>query len=235
MRDDLNTYTISELKEWLDGLGYYLPSKINKNSLVDKGNEHREWLKSFKFFDRIPQEWFVHFAGCIQISQVLLLSYTCKRLRKFLTYNLTWEMHSKRLIAYDTIHPEDLKRKQPEGFWLKWYINNSPHFTTTEPPFLGQITHRNNVYDVWIPVVGSLFNDGQKAFVCIKIVLYKKGKNQNLPKHITISPCREPLQICLNERKCSYIPSNSIGSSFRFDGVSFKELELVYPNAYPNI
>ena len=53
MRDDLNSHTVRELKDWLLGLGYYLPPRINKNDLIEMGKKHRKWENSFRFFHKI--------------------------------------------------------------------------------------------------------------------------------------------------------------------------------------
>ena len=141
----------------------------------------------------------------LEIWAVCKLMQCCKALYKILGSNDVWLVHSAKTRAFEAIHPTDRERKQREGFWRKWLMNNQD--LNLEVKFTHQAVYTTkwgdsmweNEVTTFIPEVGTLAFKGNRLletrlrrdklkklpiYIVIRIDYYKKGVNAYLPSKI---------------------------------------------------
>lgn len=204
--------TVEQLRKLLSGLGYWLPSRSTKQDLLDRARKHLEWNKNFKFFDGLAPRTITIIGRHLEPRALVLLMRCSKRLNEILQSNFIWRYYAMKLDPYMDIHPADLQRTQPDGFWKHWWIDNNTFSVALCKPLLVDYKGRTLKKTILMPQIGSLLRRGghHAAFlapgntptqwVCIRIDFHPRGQNEGLPKEFYVTPA----EISEDGRTCNY-------------------------------
>lgn len=116
------------------------------------------------FFDTISPQIITIIGAKMGWEAVRLLMQCSKRLRAALSMNHVWRVYSELLPEFGLIHPKDLERQVPEGFWNNWWIERMPRKLVRKDPEL--INGPSGKF--YRPFIGSLVCAGNGS-LCIII------------------------------------------------------------------
>lgn len=186
--------TVQELSKYLTEQGYYVSPKFNKTNLIAKLEAHLLYENTPYKFDKLEKVILAHFAWVVPPHLAIIFGNTCRRLRSIMNINYIWMNICKELPRFKTIHPVDLERKQPEGYWKHWYEENSPTKILSRPSYHARrVLRGESVVETIYPNEGSILTKtditglGTISYVCVKVVLLSKSVNKGLPKEIGIA------------------------------------------------
>lgn len=203
MSIDVNNYnsnTVEQLRNYLDALGYYTNMRMNKNKLIDKCKEHRNYEQTSYKYDTLHKPWLIRFGEIAPAADAIKFGNLNKRLRSILSLNFLWQKLSMSLPRYQELHPVDLRRNQKEGFWKNWYQNNRFRYVEKTSSYCATRILRGGArLQTVYPRVGSTLVASKLVgnvmqtvrYVCVEVKLLSKGQNKNLPKEIKIAPIRK--------------------------------------------
>lgn len=234
--------TIHEIQTYVRAEGYFVNTRLNKNQLLDKVNAHIEYLETSYKFDQLDKVVLDHFAMIIPAHIVILFGNTCRRLKSILDLNYIWLKLCKPLPRFKEIHPIDLQRKQPEGFWKTWFKDNSPSKIISCPSYYARRKVRGDNYvETIYPCVGSILtknNIDQNGilvtinFVCTEVQTLGRGDNKGLPKQIKIAPIVTSFKDKSGYMYHSYFRHDLIGVKVTSGGEIESIYEVLPPERY---
>ena len=237
---NFNSLTINELQKWLKEHGYYVHYKMNKHILVKKCEEHESWEKNPIKFDMLDKCILTHFGNVVDPRLAVKFGNLNKRLRNILSSNFIWLRLSKTLNRFDDIHPSDLRRMQPEGFWKNWYMSNCPTSIIASSSYYAKRQLRGgDIIETIYPSTGSILlreiidltgNKKHIRYVCVEVIKLTRGPNKGLPKEIKLAVIHKEGSI-LDPSLISYHKHDIITDKIGESGRISSDFMIKVPNA----